>query len=76
MSFQLNFSAAVAARAGVEPKWLRVLDGRLLSLLSLFDAVGRPAGLDLLYHHCVNDVLHVLVHNSLDGSPLDPVSFL
>ena len=52
-----------------------VLGGRLLSLPSLCDALGRLAGLGLL-HHCVDDVLHVLAHNSFDGSLLDPVSFL
>ena len=29
-----------------------------------------------LLHHYVNDMLHVLARNSLDGSPLDPVSFM
>ena len=49
----------VAESEESRPTWSTVdlvLDGRLLSLPSLFDAVGRLAGLGLL-HHCVNDVL-------------------
>ena len=63
----------VAESEESRPTWSSihvVLDGRLLSLPNLFDALGRLACLGLLYHHCV------CLDTTRDGSPLDPVSFL